>query len=616
MAHIGNAPFGKTVRTVTSETLTSVKTAYYPTGGYIVGYVDVYVNGVRLTEAADFTATDGTTVTLLYNPSIGDTVDVVTYGSIELANAVRRDGDTLVGTLYTRALVPTANVTYDIGTSTMRYRDLFLSGNTINLGDIQLTANSTSFRVSNTTGGTFPSSLANTTITGTLTSNATTITGNVSVTGNTTLTGTLTTNAHIMIGDLTVTGNQFVNGAVAFANSTSNAVFVAANGNVGFSTSTPGSRLSISGPTTGSLPIVDIVATGNNTFMRGVRMLNSGMGPNSQLMYATGQSDSSRNMGQMYFTYNSTNSVTNRLSLGLHSVDDLFNLTGNATVGIGTITPVAKLHVEGTAHITDTLSFSSSNFAVRRGVGGEWILGGDANNISFGTQAGTGPTLTLAGAGQGRIHINGNKEVILGSTQTDNISTDFVNTMGDVNRGILASNSGRWARFAIQERAGNWISFLNGSAGHYGTISLSGSGVSYGSNSDYRLKENIVPLLNGIEAVKNLLPKKFNFIGQEETVDGFLAHEVQAVAPYAVTGAKDEVETIGDVVDSNNQKTHSGIKCPEVLEDGCTFVETSTTEKYQQLDPAKLVPLLTQALKEAIEKIEALEQRVEVLESN
>ncbi len=206
MAHIGNAPFGKTVRTVTSETLTSVKTAYYPTGGYIVGYVDVYVNGVRLTETADFTATDGTTVTLLYNPSIGDTVDVVTYGSIELANAVRRDGDTLVGTLFTRALVPTANVTYDIGTSTMRYKDLYLSGNTINLGDIQLTANSTSFRVSNTTGGTFPSSLANTTITGTLTANATTITGNVSVTGNTTLTGTLTVNSTVS----TVSNSLFI----------------------------------------------------------------------------------------------------------------------------------------------------------------------------------------------------------------------------------------------------------------------------------------------------------------------------------------------------------------------------------------------------------------------
>ena len=213
MAHIGNAPFGKTVRTVTSETLTSVKTAYYPTGGYIVGYVDVYVNGVRLTETADFTATDGTTVTLLYSPSIGDTVDVVTYGSIELANAVRRDGDTLVGTLYTRALVPTANVTYDIGTSTMRYKDIYLSGNTINLGDIKLSTNGTAFSVSNTTGGTFPSSLANTTITGTANvstslnvgANINLSTSNVSI-GNTTINVSITSQSISVASDTVGSG--------------------------------------------------------------------------------------------------------------------------------------------------------------------------------------------------------------------------------------------------------------------------------------------------------------------------------------------------------------------------------------------------------------------------
>jgi len=167
MPYIGNQPFGKTVRTITSETLASVKTLFYPTGGYTVGYVDVYLNGVRLTEDGDFTATDGTLVTLLFNPLIGDTVDIVSYGTVELANAVRRDGDTLVGTLNTRALVPTANITYDIGTSTMRYKDIYLSGNTINLGDLQLTTNGTSFSVSNSTGGVFASALGNTTITGT-----------------------------------------------------------------------------------------------------------------------------------------------------------------------------------------------------------------------------------------------------------------------------------------------------------------------------------------------------------------------------------------------------------------------------------------------------------------
>lgn len=712
MAHIGNAPFGKTIRNITSETLTSVKTAFYPTGGYTADYLDVFVNGVRQTNGIDFTATNGVLVTLQYNPTIGDTVDIISYSLVEMVNAVKRDGDTLVGTLNTQALVPTANITYDIGTSTMRYRDIYLSGNTINLGDIKLSTNGTAFSVANTTGGTFPSALANTTITGTLTANATTITGNVSITGTQFVNGAVTfansssntftvtdaghaglsstpssywnagsssygfkalnigrdasifgwvtdtrVNAGMMcnlyldgsssfkyIGsgygsyyrqfqgthEWGVAANSTANstasptlamiinnsGDVVIANSTTNTSVMVANGNHGIGTTTPGSRLSISGPTTGSLPIVDIVATGNNTFMRGVRMLNSGMGANSQLMYATGQSDSARNMGQMYFTYNSSGNTTNRVSMGLHSVDDLFNLTGNATVGIGTVTPEAKLHVAGTSYFTGEMYFPTSGFAIRRGVGGEWVLGSDTTNLSLGTQAGSGPTLTLAGAGQGRIHINTLREVCLGTTQTNAISSDFVNSMGDVSRDVLASYSGRWARLAIQERSGNWISFLNGSASHYGTISLSGSGVSYGSNSDYRLKENILSLTNGISKLKALKPKQFNFIGQNETVDGFLAHEVQEVAPYAVTGVKDGHETIGNVVNSDNEIIENNVTEPSILEPGHTFVEISTTEKYQQLDPAKLVPILTQALKEVIDKIEVLEQKVSVLEGN
>lgn len=225
MPYIGNQPFGKTVRTITSETLTTVKTVFSPTGGYTVGYVDVYLNGVRLTEGDDFTATNGTTVTLQFNPLISDTVDIVSYGTVEMANAVRREGDTLTGTLNTQALVPTANVTYDIGTSTMRYRDLYLSGNTIYVGDAVLNANGTSFSVANSTGGVYTSALGNTTITGTLTSNAHTMTGNLSVTGNTTLTGALTVTGNSTTISNTIIIDSNINNSNTITISSSNNSF-------------------------------------------------------------------------------------------------------------------------------------------------------------------------------------------------------------------------------------------------------------------------------------------------------------------------------------------------------------------------------------------------------
>ena len=84
-------------------------------------------------------------------------------------------------------------------------------------------------------------------------------------------------------------------------------------------------------------------------------------------------------------------------------------------------------------------------------------------------------------------------------------------------------------------------------------------------------------MTGAVDRVKQLLPKRFNFKNDTEvTVDGFLAHEAQAVVPESVTGTKDEVDANGDAV-------------------------------YQGIDQAKLVPLLVGAIKELTARIEALE---------
>ena len=115
-----------------------------------------------------------------------------------------------------------------------------------------------------------------------------------------------------------------------------------------------------------------------------------------------------------------------------------------------------------------------------------------------------------------------------------------------------------------------------------GYIEVDGSSTTYATSSDYRLKENIVDLDNGITRLKQLKPRRFNFIGEEDTRDGFVAHEVTAV-PEAVSGEK-------DAVDENGKAIHQGI------------------------DQSKIVPLLTAALQEAITKIETLETKVTALE--
>ena len=119
-----------------------------------------------------------------------------------------------------------------------------------------------------------------------------------------------------------------------------------------------------------------------------------------------------------------------------------------------------------------------------------------------------------------------------------------------------------------------------------GSIYMNGTTqVGYSTTSDHRLKENVVDLDNAITRVNQLQPRRFNFITDaDRTLDGFLAHEAQSVVPEAVTGTHNEVD------DDNNPI-------------------------YQGIDQAKLVPLLTAALQEAIAKIEALETRIETLEN-
>ena len=66
-------------RSVTTITATSGQTVFTASGGYTIGYVDVYLNGVRLVETTDFTASNGTTITLLDPAIAADIVEIVAH---------------------------------------------------------------------------------------------------------------------------------------------------------------------------------------------------------------------------------------------------------------------------------------------------------------------------------------------------------------------------------------------------------------------------------------------------------------------------------------------------------------------------------------------------------
>ena len=116
-------------------------------------------------------------------------------------------------------------------------------------------------------------------------------------------------------------------------------------------------------------------------------------------------------------------------------------------------------------------------------------------------------------------------------------------------------------------------------------------------------------MTGAIDRVKTLAPKRFNFIADADTtVDGFLAHEAQAVVPEAVTGTKDEVETwTQQEIDDGDAPDGTSAGDNKLDGDG------NTIPVMQGIDQAKLVPLLTAALKESIAKIETLETEMTAL---
>jgi hypothetical protein len=76
-----------------------------------------------------------------------------------------------------------------------------------------------------------------------------------------------------------------------------------------------------------------------------------------------------------------------------------------------------------------------------------------------------------------------------------------------------------------------------------GQIQFTNTATAYNTSSDYRLKENVVEITDGITRLQQLKPSRFNFIADpDSTVDGFIAHEVQDVVPEAISGEKDAVD--------------------------------------------------------------------------
>lgn len=304
--------------------------------------------------------------------------------------------------------------------------------------------------------------------------------------------------------------------------------------------------------------------------------------------------------------------------------DTLFVDASTGNVGIGTSSPSAGLFVA-----TQNSSVTSSIIGV--GIGStsntaEVELFGSASGaalIDFAPADGStdfsgrifyslsSDFMSFATNGTERMRIDASGNLLVGVSANPGGSFGqelfVVNTSGNTSLFRTTGGSGSGTALSCARTSnGIQISFHQ-SGSMVGSIYTTSTSTSYNTSSDYRLKEDVQPMTGASERVLALKPVNFAWKADGTRVDGFLAHEAQAVVPEAVTGTKDAMH------DEEYELT------PAVLDDEGNVVTeavmgTRQVPDYQGIDQSKLVPLLTAALQEALTEITDLKARVAALE--
>ena len=97
--YIGRAPADSAV-TVARQTFspTGVTTDFTFASGYVSGYFDIYLNGVKMIEGSDYTSTDGSTFSILNGGAEnGDVIEAVAYKAFNAATIDTAPGNLSVG---------------------------------------------------------------------------------------------------------------------------------------------------------------------------------------------------------------------------------------------------------------------------------------------------------------------------------------------------------------------------------------------------------------------------------------------------------------------------------------------------------------------------------------
>ena len=215
----------------------------------------------------------------------------------------------------------------------------------------------------------------------------------------------------------------------------------------------------------------------------------------------------------------------------------------SGNVGVGTASPNVRLEVSATAAVVARFNSTNglgSNIALQKSGTTYGIIGATS------TITGTGTDYTPIIFAEGGLGINfatnGDATIKAKLDASGNLLVGTTSASGK----ITSYSTSEWNLTCVRTGTvtNGHIQFINGN-GQVGSITTNGSTTTYATSSDYRLKENVAPMQNALATVAQLKPCTYTWKADGSAGQGFIAHELQAVVPDAVTGEKDAVDADG-----------------------------------------------------------------------